>query len=449
MNRVQLIALLYLIALFSVAYGYAVGRFAVFPYSYIEPLVAEFSAFSEGHELEKDSTLTEKLKNDFGWSFDRLLYSYDSIADTDTSPRAYPFLGNRKEPPLAFVVEDESISYRVVMGAMNLDDSFWGALLLDQSGNIIHHWNLSASQFNLASELRDTQKVLYGAHVYPDGSVIFTLQEDGGGIFKVDACSAVVWHLPGEFHHAISPTEDGHFWSFEGRQKALDQNLVKVSSATGKIVERINMADVRAANPDLYIWGLVALDITKDLENHKTIYPGHGNDVDPLPANLVESFPGLSRGDLLISYAAGNLVFILDPETLRIMWWRTGAVDFQHDPDWEPDGKISVYSNNLRTKDYSDIVAIDFQTKQHTVIHYGDQVGAKIGVNGLHQLSSFGTRIITNSQQGWVYEIDESGAVIFSFINSVDQVNKKSLHMSGAWRFNQDYFYEPFWTSCP
>jgi hypothetical protein len=131
------------------------------------------------------------------------------------------------------------------------------------------------------------------------------------------------------------------------------------------------------------------------------------------------------------------------------MWWRIGAVDFQHDPDWEPDGKISVYSNNLRTKDYSDIVAIDFQTKQHTVIHYGDQVGAKIGVNGLHQLSSFGTRIITNSQQGWVYEIDESGAVIFSFINSVDQVNKKSLHMSGAWRFNQDYFYEPFWTSCP
>jgi hypothetical protein len=62
----------------------------------------------------------------------------------------------------------------------------------------------------------------------------------------------------------------------------------------------------------------------------------HANDVDPLPQHLVADFPGLEAGDLAISYASTNLVFILNPQTLLVKWWRVGVSDFHHDPDWKP-----------------------------------------------------------------------------------------------------------------
>ena len=91
------------------------------------------------------------------------------------------------------------------------------------------------------------------AELFPDGSLIFTLQEAGGGIVKVDACSNEVWNLPGEYHHTVSRDNDGNYWSFEGSQYTLDQDLVKISAETGEILKRIDMTEVRKVNKYAHI----------------------------------------------------------------------------------------------------------------------------------------------------------------------------------------------------
>jgi hypothetical protein len=175
----------------------------------------------------------------------------------------------------------------------------------------------------------------------------------------------------------------------------------------------------------------------------------HGNDIQPLTPAMAVHFPGFEVGDLIISYASTNLIFILDPETLKVKWWRVGISDFQHDPNWEPDGTIAIFSNNQRSDiHFSDIVTVDPETMEHHIVVDGSKLDFYSPANGRHQLTEFGTRYVTSSQQGWAFEVDRSGKIVSSFVNVIDSAEGRALHLSEALRFNEGYFDTEFWKKC-
>jgi hypothetical protein len=448
MNKLQKAALAYVAALGLLVYGYAVGQYDVFPARLLAELEKNFQAFSQGDPTEKKTTILQKLKNDIGLSPERYLYPYPAVALDGAAPVEYSGFSQRSEPPYVFVDPEHRKGYRVVAGVLNLPDNLWGAVLLNPDGKVIHSWQLTTK--HLAKGRQDHREALYGMHLFPDGSIVFNMQEFSGGLVKVDACSNVLWNLEGKFHHAVVPDQHGYFWTFIGSQLALDQDLARVSVETGKIDRIIKMQDVRAANPDLHIWHLQD-DSFKDprqmvMEGNMT----HGNDVDPLPSSLAQLFPGFSADDLVISYATTNLVFVLDPNTLKIEWWQVGISGEQHDPDWEPDGRIVIYSNNRRLKPNaaSTIVAVRPSTNETEVIFRGDRVDFISPVNGRHQLTPFGTRMVTSARQGWAFEIDKNDKIVFSFINNADSQDRHAMFLSTAWHLGEDYFEDAFWERC-
>jgi hypothetical protein len=449
MNRAQKFAIIYLVLIVAVGYGYAVGRFKVFPYKHIEPMVQDYQKFAAGDSMEKTSSVVSKLKNDLGISPDRWIYTYPPHAADNAVPAPYPTLEKRGQAPLVYVDENQRSGYRVIVGAMDMPEAFWGALLLNPQGEIIHSWNLSTAHLP-ATAPSEQLKNLYGLHVFPDGSIIYTMQERGGGIVRVDACSNVLWSLKGEFHHSTSPDETGHFWTFIGKQSAFDQNMAKISVDAGEIVEIIDMAKVRDANPDLHIWDLYPYSFFESRGKiKKSGEMAHGNNIEPLPQSLAADFPQFKPGDLLISYATTNLIFVLDPVSLKVKWWRVGISDLQHDPDWEPGGKISILSNNPRSgKSHSDIVTVDPATMEYEVTLNGASLDFMTIINGRHQLTEFGTRFVTSSQQGWAFEVDQQGKILFSFVNNVNAAERKAMHLSEALRYPEAYFTSEFWKAC-
>ena len=448
MNKMQKLALSYVVILCIFLYGYGVGRFQLPPYAQLEPLVQDFQAFAKGDATEKKTSVLEKLKNDLGISPERWIHPYPPAAVEGAAAADYPAFTRRAEPPYVFIDPNYATGYRVVAGVMNLPEHLWGALLVDASGAVIHDWKLTT--LHLKDEVEGHVEAMYGTHVFPDGSIIFNMQEYSGGLVKVDACSNVVWNLKGQFHHAVQPDEHGYFWTFQGSQLAFDQNLARISVETGEIERVIDMRDVRAANPDLHIWHLQD-DSFKDVKKMKESgNMTHGNAVSPLPSYLVDKFPGFSADDLAISYATTNLVFVLDPNTLEVKWWRIGMWGFQHDPDWEPDGRLVIYSNNRRAGPdaFSSIVAIRPSNHEAEVIYRGDAVGFDSDTNGRHQLTNLGTRMITSSRQGWAFEVDENDEIVFSFVNNVDIEKRRAMFLSSAWHFDEDYFEDAFWERC-
>lgn len=441
MNKLQKFALIYVLALLLLVYGYAVGRFQVFPYDVLEKYVAEFQAFAKGDRFEKETSIAEKLTSDLGLSYARWIYEVPTRAVEGAQALEHPAFANRGAP-LYFVDDKHRAGYRVVIGAFDLaDGTFWGGVLISDQGEVLHTWNLSTD--HIEGAVHERLKNLYGVNVFPDGSVIFNMGKDSGGLVKVDACSNIAWTRPGKYHHVVSPDESGNFWTFTGMSAHFDQNLALISVKTGEILRRIKMPDVRKANPNLHIWNLGG--IGNLFAGHMT----HGNDIDPLPAAVAHEYPGLKAGDLAISYASTNLTFILDPDTLEVKWWRVGISDFHHDPDWEPGGMISIYSNNHRSeKTVSDIVTIDYASMEDQVIVPGDPYEFYSSANGRHQLTPFGTRMITSSKQGWAFEVDADGKIVSSFVNKVDGEDLQALHLSEAWRFEESYFEDDFWTRC-
>src|SRR5690606_39813819 len=77
--------------------------------------------------------------------------------------------------------------------------------------------------------------------------------------------------------------------------------------------------------------------------------PFHPNDAEPLRADMADAFPMFEAGDVLLSMRELNLITVVDIETGKMKWWRYGPWFKQHDPDFQPDGRITVLDNATGT----------------------------------------------------------------------------------------------------
>jgi hypothetical protein len=450
MGKTQKAALLYILTFVMFFYGYAVARFKVPPYTTLESIVQEIKAFRAGGVLDEETTVLEKLQSDAGLVPNRWIRDYPEGIHGHHVPLMTPGIRDRREPPQVYINDQHKDGYRVIIGAMDFEETMWGAVLISPEGKAVHTWHLSSD--HLPHSHPDHTKVLYGSHVLRDGSIIFSMQEKAGGLVKVDVCSNELWSTPGRYHHTVTSDGKGAFWSFTGGQPTLDQNMVKISEETGEILKTIEMAEVRRINSDVHIWHLIYPFEEKFKEISRSANMTHGNDIEPLTEELAENFEQFEEGDLLVNYASINLIFILDPETLEVKWWRVGAADFPHDPDWEADGRITIFNNLARfmihEKRFSEIVSIDPKTYKSEVIYSGEKEYFSSRYNGRHQLTGYNTRIITSAAQGWAFEIDESGDTVFSFINTYSEEKNESLFLSNALRYTSEYFEGKPWEIC-
>ena len=431
MKLTQKAAILYLCFCLGFCLGMLAGH-----YRLVES-IWDFVGYSNGVPV----TVADKLANDFGGTPFRFLYKYAPATAPDWKPSEIPGSNARRSQPLIRLTDDAPRRYRVIVGAFDFEETFWGALLIDPQGKVVHTWRLSTDHLPGSSE-PDYRKILYGVNILPDGSIIFLMEDDAAGIVKVDYWGQILWTLPGTFHHSVSLTDDGGFWTFAGNMGDFDPVLTLVDAGTGKVRQTIRMVDVREANRNTHIFDLQGV---KDLED-----PVHANAIDPLPPRLANAFPGFSPGDLLVSYNTTNLLFVVDPVSLKVKWWRSGFWDRQHDPHWNPDGSISVFSNNTRdvergTRHHSDIVAMEPATSNSRILIHGQDYDFLSIFNGRQQLTDAGTLLITSSTQGRVFEVDRAGKVVFDFVNLYDAKKQLNLHVSNAFylgdeSFNPDQF---------
>jgi hypothetical protein len=424
----QKIAIGYLVFLAVWSCGVFVGGYQWYPTS-LGKEIQDFLAYSDDN-----TTVVEKLESDLGGNPWRFLHKYPPSYSPTMREMEIPSLRDRRLQPLVHLTANSPEGYRLLFGAFDFEETFWGAVLIDSEGKVVNTWHLSTDELRLNKE-PDIRKNMYGVEILPDGSIIFLMQEDGGGIVKVDYCGREVWTIDGEFHHIVSLTEQNEFWTFEGLQTDFDPKLVLFDVKTGRMVRQIDMKEVRAANPHANIFDLQR---TKNVELVE--HAVHSNDIDPLPQFLKADFPQFMAGDLLVSYHTTNLVFVLDPRTLQIKWWRVGPWDRQHDPDWNAGGFISVFDNNARgVGEYSNIVTIDPQTLKSKILIDGSQYQFYSVINGMHELTSTGTVMVTSSTQGRIFEVNRDGEVVFDFVNRFSP--DRTLHVSNARYLGKDFFH--------
>lgn len=429
-------ALAYLAALVCLVYGYAVGHFHIFPYQWLHTVYDEINY----------------IKNDWTGGVERFLVAYEHDPDKAFSEVESGRFSKKTAPELR--ANDPMPGYRAFMGSFDFDPPAHAVVLLGPDQRVHHIWRLNEDAVPAEYEPReDANKFPHGMEILPDGSVIFAY-DAGSSLQRFDACGDPLWTTPGAFHHSLSLDIDGeHVWVLldasntvpESADKASRRQLVRVGIDNGEIVKRISLRQVMDANPGIDILGLHQTDYEDHYEWQEDSF--HENDIEPLPRELAGAFPQFEAGDLLLSLRALDLIFVLDPDTLKVKWWRIAQTRRQHDADWQPDGTITVYDNDMHRGEVR-IVKFWPQSYEARVLYDGRAHEVKSWFRGRHQVLPNGNVLVTVPQQGRVLEVTPDDQIAFEFLNRYRPRPGYNLLLSEARWLPSDYFEFEEFTSC-
>ena len=298
---------------------------------------------------------------------------------------------------------------------------------------------------------------IQGALALPDGSVVFNFEYTG--MVKLDRCGVVEWTLPRMTHHSIELAQDGGFWvpgrryvegvsDFPPLEAPYSEDLVLKVSAEGEVLTEMSVPKLLLESSLLPLWLANRLFSLSGSDYHRELV--HLNDIEELSDELATEFPQFGAGDLLLSLRLMNLILVIDAGSGRVKWHQTGPWIRQHDPDFLPDGTISVFNNNSDDTESgtifggSSIVRVDPSSGAVTV-RYGAALDQHMYTRyrGKHQTLENGNILVTETQAGRIFEIDDRGDIVWEFMNRFDEDEVASV--TQADRYPEDYFTVEDW----
>jgi hypothetical protein len=324
-----------------------------------------------------------------------------------------------------------------------------GLRLVDMEGNIVQTWLASFSQIEPDPQLinmeflptNDFEVFIQGSALYPEGDVLFNF--GGLTLVRMTMCGDVEWTLPMGIHHSIHIAEDGNIWTlgrrfyhqpnsdFPGIPPRFRDDLILEVSPDGEILHEISLLRILFENDLAGVLYPLEGDTMDDLL--------HANDVEILSSEDAPAFPLFEAGDAMVSLRRPDMVLVFDPETGEVKWWQTGPWVLQHDPDFLPDGRISVFDNRDdgaggRVLGGSRLLVVDPVTREIEVIYQGTEANPFFTAErGKADPLQNGNFLITETQFGRVFEITPDGEIVWEFINRYDET--RVANVNGATRY--------------
>ncbi len=446
-----------ILALIFFVWGGATVRYQKFPWSVINPIEQEIKAFIQG-DVSENTKISEKIANDLSLRPSRQLFDYASNNSRVYLDIKIPELKDRRVPPGLYLSRKNQHleGYRFIFGTFDFTAHLHGGILLDQQNRVVNTWVVDEDAIKAAVQADSAKtgskqkyqpparRLPQGVEIFPDGSIVFNDGDRGNGMHRLDRCGRYIWTTPGRFHHVIDfNQDDGTIWTFGAG------DMMQLDPETGTVLRSITLGELHSANP-----GLSLFSVRRDLSNGVWHYdPIHKNDIESLSGADALNYPLFEQGDLLVSHRATNLLFVFDPDTLKVKWWRAGQTRRQHDPDWQADGSITVFDNNLRenygdnwdgylpdddTVRYSRIWKIQPEQFSAEIIYDGKLDNMYSGERSKHQVLPNGNILITSAHQGRILEVTPEGNTVYEFLNRYD--DKQNLILSEAKWLPGNYF---------
>ena len=224
-------------------------------------------------------------------------------------------------------------------------DGRLAARLYGMDGALLHEWPVDFFELAREDAAHKFHALIHGAALLPNGDMVANL--DGRGTYRISACGDIVWKNDSYSHHALTLDDSGGFWTPVYVERYAPNTLVL--GGDGFNFDAIARFDLETGQQTDLV-DLVKVLTDGQLEGMMSMRPvredvAHLNDVDVLSAEIADAFPDFNAGDLLLSFRHYNQIWVLDGESHEIKWYMTGPMKGQHDPDFQPDGTITVFDN--------------------------------------------------------------------------------------------------------
>lgn len=348
--------------------------------------------------------------------------------------------------------------------------------LIRRDGTPVRRWPISYSALFPEIAKADLSVDLHGTLLMPEGDPVFNIEYHGAA--RLDRCGAPVWTIPQPLHHSVELAEAGGFW-IPGRNAmtvddpAVDrftpftqsgfpalmlEDLILHVSDDGQVLSWKSVPEILYDNALEPLMTATGNSIRSGLGDRDELV--HVNKIAELSSDLAPAFPMFAAGDLAISMRELNLIIVVEPGTWTVKWHSIGPWRRQHDPEFQPNGRIGVFNNNVYGIAYdahqwtrldwprvTNIMEIDPATGETEVV-FGERPGQEMlsVIRGKHEILPDGGRLITEFDAGRVIETDADGTIVWEYVNAVDADFVGEL--TEARLYPADYFEVTDW-SCP
>jgi hypothetical protein len=350
-----------------------------------------------------------------------------------------------------------------ISGAWKTEDGWTiGLRLLSPGGEVLREWRIDPAKAwpRSPKDLSKTQMDrvhIHGAELLPDGHVVFNLEYLG--FINLDACSKISWKLDYNAHHSVQRVTDGSFWvggrklGSDKRYPGLpvphtDETILHVGP-DGRLLREISVLDAIYRSGHEGILFATRQDKAVGMREDNAGDLMRLNDVEVLEPHLAPAFPMFAAGDIMISLRQINAILVIDGKAETVKWAVTHAAVRQHDPDFNPDGSITVFDNRKDETANGDIlggsriVRIDPATRAVTILYPQRQPDPRFFTNvmGKHQVLPNGNLLLAEAESGRAIEVTAAGEPVWSYVNRWDE--RRVGLVEQATRYPPGYLAQP------
>lgn len=339
---------------------------------------------------------------------------------------------------------------------VSIFDERFTARLYGRNGALIHEWPIDFFEIDGGGDYR-FHTLIHGVALMENGDLLANM--DGRGIYRFSRCGDLVWKNAHKSHHALDIDDAGRIWTPTYGVPYQPSSLQPVShqvdrigvfdAKTGAVLKEYDLAAI-LAETDLQGLVLANKEIARDLL--------HLNDVEVLRADMAAAFPLFEAGDILLSPRRLNQLWVLDGKTQKLKWWHIGPIHSAHDPDFQPDGTITVFDNRpggvpnksnggIGRLGGSRVLKIDPVTRAHEVMVASEgDFRLYSAYRGKHQVLENGNVLIAETDAGRALEVTPEGDIVWEYINTFD--DETVAWMMDAMRYPPE-FAKAFEAPCP
>jgi len=329
---------------------------------------------------------------------------------------AIGYLGGT-EPPAAAggVAVDDPRAWR----GLNLVTSGHAAeaWLMTMAGETIHSWAMPFEAVwpdRVVDEARPEHQFWRRVHLLPDGALLAIYE--GFGLIKLSRDGALIWAWPGGAHHDLEVLGDGRIWvlSRRGRylpalhEKPILEDFATLLTPGGVELRRVSVLEAVLASDTRSLY-------EASRKRHGDVF--HTNSLAALDRAAAAHHPAFQPGRLLLSSRTLSAIFVLDPDTGAIPWWRTGGWRQQHDPQVLPSGELMLFDNVGAPGERSQVRVFDLATMEQTWGYGGAEAPLYSRFLGAAQRLPNGNTLITESSPGRALEVTAEGEIVWAYQN--------------------------------
>lgn len=311
--------------------------------------------------------------------------------------------------------------------------------LMDHEGHVVKKW--SSIYLGVLDKNGD-----YYAQKYFDAPV--------WGRYTWD--DKVVWEKNFPIHHEILLTPQDTVITFtkevhEYRGRKVEFDVILEFDKDGRELQRYSLWDHLSEFQRYH--RKLELDMPENVpipESHKmkkSVFGGeydyyHLNSLSVIPANAREKIhPAFTPGNWLISFRHGSMVFILGKENKKILWRAIydqvkDRLEGPHAPVMLPSGNILILDNG-RYRKWSRLIELDPVSMQ-VAWEYREKGFYTLSQGYVQKLAN-GNMLVTEAEQGYVFEITPDKQLVWEFYHP-EQQNEKNSNDKKKWGRRQEIY---------